>query len=291
MPRVLVFGGAGMLGHMVVRHLRTVPGLEVDCTGRRSEEGMLPLDLGDPGDALPAFLDCHGPYEYCINCIGVTRGGESGSDWLRGAIRVNALFPHQLVHAAESRGLRVIHMSTDGVFAGRETVYYEESSHDCLDAYGRTKGLGEVEVPHALTIRCSIVGPDLEKRRGLFEWYRRQPQSEAVFGYTNHTWHGATTLQFAELCRCLIRGDGFTMARAESAIHHFCPNEPMSKFDLLRAFQRLLAHATQVVPSEAPGTPVRRVLGSRFRSLGVLCPPAACFDDALRDMIGADVPS
>ena len=53
-------------------------------------------------------------------------------------IAVNALFPHRLAGLARACGARLIHLSTDCVFAGREGNYDERARPDAEDLYGRT---------------------------------------------------------------------------------------------------------------------------------------------------------
>jgi hypothetical protein len=78
-------------------------------------------------------------YDYIINCVGVLKPAvsEQNGASVQRAIRVNALFPHELAEIVKES--RVIHMSTDGVFPGNQgRPYVETDPTDCPDAYGKT---------------------------------------------------------------------------------------------------------------------------------------------------------
>jgi dTDP-4-dehydrorhamnose reductase len=286
MPRVLVLGGTGLLGHMVAKVLRD-EGLRVDATRRVSPKDPWWLNAEDGAAGLRAFFAQAGPYQYLINCIGVTKASVSEDDpaSVRRAVAVNALFPHDLATVAQQTGARVIHISTDGVFQGTADGYAEGAPKDCTDMYGKTKSLGEVPVPGFLTIRCSIVGPDPARRRGLLEWFRAQPPGAVLTGYTDHYWNGVTTVQFARLCHALIMQDRFAEVCAESQVHHFCPNQAVSKCELLELFRSAFGAPVTIVPASS-GRPVRRILRTGYRSLGKLAGENLNMFDAVRELAG-----
>src|SRR5262249_18890593 len=156
---------------------------------------------------------------------------------------------------------------TDGVFGPGAGVCDEARSCDATDAYGKTTSLGEVARPRFLTLRCSLVGPDAHSGRGLLEWFRRQPPSARVPGYTDHLWNGVTALQMAELCRVLIEEGLFEAACGEGPVHHFCPNQTVSKHALLELFRAHFRPDVTVIPVAGPPPPVRRVLATRHDAI------------------------
>jgi len=261
--RVLILGKRGMLGHMVEHVLaadarfavRGVGRAEFDATAptpgvissgasrsERSREISRVLQL----DALLADVD------YAINCIGITARHIDDADpaSVARAVAVNAAFPHALAAAAAEHGVRVIHVSTDGVFSGnRAESYTEGDPPDATDTYGRTKILGESSAANALNIRCSIVGSSPIKREGLWEWVVAQPDGATVQGYTNHMWHGVTTRQFAKFCARVIRDDLFVQLRANGHVLHYAPNTPCSKYALLCAIRDALGKRLTIEPT------------------------------------------
>ena len=126
-----------------------------------------------------------------LNCIGVVKQMAQGQDPLT-AIPVNALFPHRVAKACADSGARLIHFSTDCVFSGRAGPYSEASPPDPADVYGRTKLLGEVNAPNALTLRTSIIGHELGEGTGFLAWVLRS-KGTRVSGYARALYTGVTT--------------------------------------------------------------------------------------------------
>ncbi len=269
MTRVLVLGRTGMAGHMVYHVLSRSGQVEVAGTDRSTPSSSSFFDASNAEAGLRAFWHRKGSYRYIINCIGLTKTAIDERDprSVERAIRINAILPHQLASFAGEVSARVIHLSTDGVFSGRAGLYPEDAPHDCLDAYGKTKSLGEVFAPEVLTFRCSIIGPDPARHQGLLEWFLGLPDGKEITGYTDYLWNGVTTLQFAELCRRIIVEDRFGSLWDESPVHHFCPNRAVSKYELLRLFVDIFTRHVVVSPGPTPGGPVTRRLVSRHRGL------------------------
>jgi len=286
MTRVLILGGKGMLGQMVERLLSKSDGIDVKHTSRGQESTSFYFNAEEGIDGLHEIVEHHGTFDYFINCIGILKNkiDEKESKSVRRAILVDALFPHDLAVLAQETGTRVIHISTDGVFASNAGVCIEDRSPDCNDVYGKTKSLGEVIAPSFLNIRCSIIGHNLPKKQGLLEWFHNQPPGAEVHGYTNHMWNGVTTLQFAKLCRELILQDFFDVARDEAPIHHFCPNQAISKYDLLQLFKTAFRPDITVKPVADQGKPISRILDTRYNSLRDLFDYGQPMEHAIKEL-------
>jgi dTDP-4-dehydrorhamnose reductase len=268
MTRVLVVGARGMLGQMIARILGRVEGLSVHGTAREPSPGMHFLDAEQGVAGLRRIQDEAGPFAFLVNAAGVRQDEIRADDWrsVRRAVLVNALFPHELADLAARDGIRVIHFSTDGVFAETAGVCHEDSPVSAADAYGRTKSLGEPRADGVLTVRCSLVGPDPLRRHGLLEWLRAQPPRAQVDGYADQLWSGGTTLQLAGLCRLLIADGRFDAIRGESAIHHFTPLPAVSKLELVTALAEAFRPDLSVRSTPGP-RPVTRTLATRYQSL------------------------
>jgi dTDP-4-dehydrorhamnose reductase len=195
--RVLVLGGTGMLGHVLWRTCRER--LDAYATVRGDELGGTAAGVLDPERTVTGVrveeprsiaraLDETGA-DAVVNCIGVVK---QAVDDPAVAIRVNALFPHQLATACRERGARLIHVSTDCVFSGRKGGYTEGDPPDPADLYGRSKLLGEPASPGALTIRTSMIGREISTSHGLLEWFLSQ-SGATVRGFTRAVFTGPTT--------------------------------------------------------------------------------------------------
>jgi len=205
---------------------------------------------------------------------------------VRQALVVNSLFPFDLAAVADQASVRVVHVSTDGVFSGRAAIpYVEDASTDADDVYWRTKSLGEVSSPNVLNVRCSIVGPDPVRRRGLLEWFLARPDGSAVDGFVDQHWNGITSRQFGELCATIIDGGWFEPLRGEGTVHHYCPNETLSKYDLLMLFREIWKKDVTVRPATGRCGPVRRVLGTTRQTLPTLFGRGRSMRDALNELL------
>lgn len=267
--RILILGSSGMLGHMACNVLLQEKGFQVETTHFNKLEKKFYFDVLDGIEGLKRICVESGPYQYIINCIGVTKKNinENSLDSMLRAVRINALFPYQLCLVALENNAKVIQISTDGVFSGKSGIRKEDAKPECLDLYGWTKAMGEVKAENFLNIRCSIIGPSPYEKGGLFEWLNQQPKGAVVQGYTNHLWNGVTTLQFALLCKAIIKKDAFMSLRKESWIFHFAPNKPVSKYALLLLLKRYLKKDVMIKPVEDKKESVKRLLGTKYRGL------------------------
>ncbi len=262
MTGVLVVGAAGLLGREVVRAAAET-GAEVARAGRNPRPGWISFDAErDPADAL-----LEAPVEVIVNCAGVlaTELDRRPEAYSRAAA-VNARFPRDLADAAAERGVRLVHVSTDAVFPADAGRCFEDSTAHAADAYGETKLRGEPDSPNALTIRCSFVGRDPSRRRGLLEWLLAQPAGSEVPGYVDHAWNGLTSVQVGRICAALADPALFDRARRESSVHHLFEDPPLSKHDLLTLMARTFRHDVRVVPARS-AAPSTRILGSRHAVL------------------------
>jgi len=143
--------------------------------------------------------------EIIINCIGILI--KESSENPKNAIKINSLLPHYLIEVADKINSKLVHVSTDCVFDGKDGSYSEDSITNATDIYGKTKSLGEVNYDKHLTIRTSIIGPDLKKNgQGLLNWFLSE-KTNKVYGYKKALWSGVTTLELSKAIRFSIEND------------------------------------------------------------------------------------
>lgn len=228
--RVLVVGGSGMLGHRAWLEIRKR--FDTWATVRRREG--LPVIFSDPHvisnvdatriDALERVVESVRP-TVVLNCVGVVKQLSSAKDPVI-AIATNALLPHQLAGVCRSAGARFIHVSTDCVFSGRKGMYTEDDRPDADDLYGRTKLLGEVTTPGALTIRTSMIGRELRGTSGFLEWLLSHRHGR-VDGYRRAIFSGLTTQALASLIADVIERHSTL-----TGLYHVAA-DPINKYDLV----------------------------------------------------------
>ena len=227
--KVAILGANGQLGHILSGWLRHLNYEVKDIT-----RANLVVDAGtsydDYVDCLDYLLEVHNnaKYEYIINCIGATKPHFNNKAALADNIYTNAVFPHLLQKYASKAGIKVIHITTDCVFSGTVGKYNENSPHDPLDEYGKSKSLGECQ--DSMVIRTSIIGTEENRgtKRFLIEWLRSNDGKGEVNGFTNHLWNGLTTLELSKAIAKIIKNDLWSPGT------YILHSDDINKADLLR---------------------------------------------------------
>lgn len=226
MARILILGADGMVGH-IARIYLSEHGHDVLSVARSCSPDWERLDVEDES-ALRRYINVRKP-EYVLNCVGVLIK-ESEEDPLR-AIRLNALMPHVLESIAKLSKFKIVQVSSDCVFSGKNGPYSEKDMKDADDVYGRTKALGELLNDRDLTIRTSKIGPELHSDgSGLFNWF--MSQKGTLRGFTNVLWGGITTLEMVKIFEYVIE-------HPITGIIHLTNNQPISKCELLELFAEI----------------------------------------------------
>lgn len=269
---VLVLGVSGMLGSMAFRQLGGRPGWRVVGTVRSpAARGRFPQGSDIRTDVaaedltgLAGLLRDVRP-KVVINCIGIVKQAAASRDPLQ-SLPINAVFPHQLGRLCDLGGIRLVHISTDCVFSGRAGSYRESDVPDAEDLYGRSKLLGEVDAPNAITLRTSIVGPEPSGAHGfgLLEWFLRQPGP--VKGYARAVFSGLTTDELTRVIADVV------MPRPELTGVYHVSAAPIGKYDLLRLFAAAYGRSVAIERDESVVID-RSLDSSRFRAATGYAPP------------------
>lgn len=229
MKKIMILGSSGMLGHMVYHYLTESKKYQIlDASFPNKANGNSYILNVTDKDAVELYINNEKP-DIVINCIGVLIKGSKSDP--SNAIYLNAYFPHQLSKLLSSIGGKLIHISTDCVFSGNKGNYAEDDFRDADDVYGRSKALGEVINDKDLTIRTSIIGPELkENGEGLFHWF--MSQNGPVNGYANAYWSGVTTLFLAQAIEAAIDQN-------IKGLFHLTNRNKISKYDLLTLIKNI----------------------------------------------------
>ncbi|MFC5520582.1 dTDP-4-dehydrorhamnose reductase family protein [Polaromonas jejuensis] len=264
--RVLVLGVSGMLGNAVLRVFAQDESYSVVGSARSASVlRLLPPELREHvicgvdvenTDSLMRLFALARP-NVVINCIGLIKQLAEADDPLA-AIPINALLPHRLARLCDVAGARLIHMSTDCVFAGTRGMYREQDVSDAKDLYGRSKYLGEVDYPHAVTLRTSIIGHELSSSHGLIGWFLAQ--QGVVKGYTRAIFSGLPTVELARVMRdFVIPNPGLR------GLYHVSA-EPINKFELLKLVAQAYGKSIDITPDDKLEID-RSLDSSRFREI------------------------
>jgi len=203
MKRVLVLGATGLIGHQVCLRLIQRSDYQLFHMARQgslNSETVL-LDARDEQRMEKKIVEIKP--DVIVNCMGILIAEANSNP--EHAIFLNAYIPHRLKAIADQCGAKLVHISTDCVFSGKKGSYREDDIRDADDIYGRTKALGEIiDAPH-LTLRTSVVGPEIKDGEELFHWFMSQQGS--IQGYTKALWSGVTTLELAKAVEWAIEAD------------------------------------------------------------------------------------
>jgi dTDP-4-dehydrorhamnose reductase len=248
--KVLVIGASGMIGSTVLRVLSENKKWEVfgsvrDASVKRffpatiGERLLAGIDVEQP-DSLVKVLDQIRP-DVVVNCAGLTKHKSEAEDPLI-SIPINTLMPHRLAGLCKLVGARLIHVSTDCVFSGEKGNYSEDDFADARDVYGKSKALGEVDYPHAITLRTSTIGHELQSTYGLLDWFLSQ--EGRCKGYTRAVFSGLPTVVFAQVVRDVV------IPRTElSGLYHVAA-QPIDKFSLLKLIAEVYGKTIDIMPDD-----------------------------------------
>ena len=181
-------------------------------------------------------------WDCIINCIGILN--KSCDEDPCNAILLNSYLPHFLVDITKDTDTKIIHISTDCVFSGNKGSYKVDGSKDAQSLYGISKSLGEICDNKNVTIRTSIIGPDLNKNGiGLFNWFIHQDGE--VNGFSNVYWTGLTTLECAKVIETVIESN-------LSGLYNVAPQNKISKYELLMLLKKYFKPDINVKSVENP---------------------------------------
>ena len=248
--RVLVLGASGMLGNAVFRLFAQSPSF-LTMGSLRSPNLLryLAKDLHDRVicgvdvenlDSLMGLFSKSRP-DVVINCIGLVKYVAEVDNPLV-VIPVNALLPHRLARLCKVASARLVHISTDCVFSGVKGMYTEADVSDAKDLYGRSKYLGEVDYPHAITLRTSIIGHELSGSQSLVGWFLAQ--QEPVRGFRRAIFSGLPAVELA-----LVIRDYVIPKPNLHGLYHVSA-KAINKYELLQLIANAYGKSVEIYPDD-----------------------------------------
>jgi len=245
--KVLVFGASGMIGNAMFRVLSAKADWQVWGTlrssdakrffsGKQQDKLVADVNVEKHGELVRVFTRVKP--DVVVNCIGLTKHHTESED-PRQALPLNAQLPHLIADLCDVAEARLIHVSTDCVFAGTKGNYTESDAPDASDVYGKSKYLGEVHYPHAVTLRTSTIGHELQSAYGLLEWFLAQQFS--CKGFSRAIFSGLPSAEFARVVRDVVipRPDLHGLYHVGAA--------PISKYELLQLIAKTYSKQIDIV--------------------------------------------
>lgn len=247
---VLVTGANGQLGQAIRRRSGLHPSLSFFYTDVDT------LNITD-GDAIHAFLDRH-EIHAIINTAAYTAVDRAEKD-PGTAYRINAEAVKTLARAARDHACRLIQISTDYVFNGKNHIPYTESDiPNPLSVYGRTKLAGELllqkTLADAIIVRTSWLYSETGNNflKTMLRLGKEQKELKVVFDQTG------TPTCAGDLAEALLtilgREEGFT-----PGIYHFSNEGVCSWYDFARKIMQLSGLPCKVIPIETKDYPTPAV--------------------------------
>lgn len=269
--KVLILGGDGMLGHQLFKYFQGRH--EVRCTLRKDISNYKEYGLYNEINSYTEVdvmsfervkeVVCDFMPKTLINCVGIIKQQSTAKESIP-SIEINSLLPHRLAHLCKQVGARLIHLSTDCVFSGKKGNYLESDPPDALDLYGKTKFLGEVKDDFCLTLRTSIIGPELSRKKSLLEWFLAQEGT--IKGFRKAIFSGFTTLEMSRIIELmLLHPKAYGLYQVSS--------EPINKYDLCHLFKNKFKHPVEILPDDAFVCD-RSLDSNRFRKVFDYEPPS-----------------
>lgn len=268
MKNLLVTGVNGQLGHFVRQRLldtRWADATDVVFATRQE------LDLSSL-DSIERFFEKHGRFDTVLNLAAYTQVDRAEEE-REPAWQVNAVAPAELGDACE----RIIHVSTDYVYAGdKNQPYVESDPTGPLSFYGESKLAGEQaleEHPHAIIVRTAWL---YSERPGNFltkitAFARQKPELRIVADQRG------TPTYADDLAAALVR---LLERDAPSGIYHYSNEGETNWYEFARFF----------LEKQGITTPVRPIATHEYPTLAKRPPYAVLDKSKIKRHLGISIP-
>lgn len=269
--KVLILGSSGLIGHQIYNYLQDNSDFNLSniSYARKLNNETILLDARKE----QYFFDQirHIQPNYIVNCIGVLINKAKQDP--KSAMSLNAHLPHKLAKLANIINAKLIHMSTDCVFSGnKQSPYLETDEKDGSDTYAKTKSLGEIYSKNHLTIRTSVIGPEIINGSGeLFHWFMNQ--SGVIEGFTKAIWSGVTTIELAKAVKWFIHNN-------TTGLYHLTNGTSIKKYDLLHLLKKYTNNNIEI--TKVDGIVTNKSFADTRQEINYQLPT---YDEMIRDIV------
>lgn len=280
--KILVLGGDGMLGHQLLKHLSG--NHQVRVTLRQDASQYRDYGLFDHDNAyfgvdvriFERLVEVFADFQpgAVINAVGIVKQRSSSKESIP-SLELNALLPHKLSLLCKTVGARLVQISTDCVFSGEKGNYVESDIPDATDLYGKSKLLGELPDSYCATLRTSIIGLELARKKSLIEWYLAQKGE--IKGFKKAIYTGVTTNEMARIIEFVLLN-----CPDLQGIWHVA-SKPINKYDLLKTLTEKLGRKDITLQSDIDFVCDRSLIGDAFiNQTGYKIPE---WDDMINELV------
>jgi len=263
MIKIAVIGTQGMLGSAVCRYLseKNYQILEINSSGKTQSSNLV-TQFDIAVNEIEKLENNLKGINFVINCAGLIKHkiDKNSIESFNNLIRINSLFPIQLTNLSKKLNFKVIQVATDCVYSGERGNYSESDIKDPVDYYGYSKVLGEHSDSNLITLRCSLVGRELNSKVEFLEWILAHGKEKEITGFTDHFWNGLTTLHFAKIVNAIIAGNNF-----KAGTFHLVPSDSVSKFELAKIILEFFGKSDVKITQSQSSKAVNRILTTNYQ--------------------------
>jgi len=254
---IFIFGSTGMLGNYITKYLKEKNKEIVELTRKDIDASKVSFDILNN-----LFNEKNiSNKDIVINCIGIIPQSHKINDTsIKNYFIINSLFPIMLSVLCQQNKAKLIHITTDCVYNGKQNGNYTElDKSNEVSAYGVSKSLGE-NCLNATIIRTSIIGEENRNKYSLVEWIKSNKNNK-VKGYTNHYWNGVTCLQLSKIINEIIDKNLFW-----NGIRHIFSPSHVSKYDIVKMVNEIYKLNIDIEMFETH-QPINKTLSSIYNNL------------------------
>ena len=191
--KVLILGSNGLLGNTLSLFLKKKNIKLFFISRKKNNYRNFYLKNLKNFDKLKKLIE-HIEPDYIINCVGITHHHKSYRSKKETRV-INTSLPIYLSNICLKKKIYFLHISTDCVYSGSSGNYSEKSKKNPKGYYGLTKSKGEVKNLYTATLRTSFIGPELQNKNQLLNWFLNQKNE--VNGFTKAFFSGLTSLELS----------------------------------------------------------------------------------------------
>ncbi len=224
MSKKILVIGTGFLGRYLLRELNSSSIQAYGTSFNQSTQDKFKVDIRNIDSIKKCILQLKP--DTIINCA-----ANVDLDFLekneKQAIAINAIGAKNLALVANQNDIRLIHISTDGIFDGKKGNYSEEDIPNPVNVYGKSKLMGEQLIQensnNYVILRTNFYGYN-EQGKHLLNWVLTTlKQKKQLIGFDDILF---TPLEISNLCM-MIRD--ITMKNIHGIIH-LASDKTISKY-------------------------------------------------------------
>jgi dTDP-4-dehydrorhamnose reductase len=227
---LLVIGSTGQLGQSIKSIAIDYPNYDFIFSNR------LQLDLGNEKSITDFFQNK--PYDVIINCAAHTAVDKAESE-AELANQINHLAVQQLSNIAEQHSIKLIHISTDYVFNGKQhRPYLETDEVEPQGVYGKTKLSGEQAIQksqktNAIIIRTGWVYSEYGNNfvKTMLKLGSERESLNVIFDQVGTPTYAG---DLAKAIMAVVQSDNFSQTDFKTQIHHFSNEGVCSWYDFTK---------------------------------------------------------